>query len=295
MVGVTDVSALDVIGADTKDQYLNRIQSDINTALQKLYAVMPDHVLQRNDFKVIYPPTTLTLTGLGAYNKSFVSSTPFSGWMNGCTIRIDGDPNDNRIIDATTLEAPYMGTSGTRTATVFCDCILPTSNIASVDAPVRLGSQPYPDLVPVVARANLMDSWFIPVWNTGGLTACITRPIRRPQLYFVEAMTSNNVIKPRILLDTLPEAAYRLDFNTHLAAPRFEVSDLTSTTPIDLPLGYGESILEPLVRAEFSSFEAFNGDSKAYMKAAEVALQTVGSVAKFQTHVSNYTRVNPHE
>lgn len=53
---------------------------------------------------------------------------PMATAYAGCTIRIPGDGYDNQLqYDTGQLVRPYMGTSGTFTATVFGDAVVPTS------------------------------------------------------------------------------------------------------------------------------------------------------------------------
>jgi len=251
-----------------------RIANDVATVLQKVYAAMPAVMLDRPDSAPVRPPTTIAGLAVTQYSKTFTGTVPT--WAIGCTVLLPGDPNYNRILSTTGLLAPYMGTSGTVDATAWCDAILPSFSSAAIEAPVTLAG--YGQLNPVMARANLTprDAWREMMMNQ--------RIVGRPTQYFVEAISddTNGIIKPRILIDPLPDISYRLDFQVKLAAPTVSVDDLTDTAPLLVPLGYGESILVPMLRAEFSSFESFSGDKQAIREAGKVAFATLGSATKLQ-------------
>jgi hypothetical protein len=260
----------------------NRIATDITAVLQQIYAAMPAVLLDRPDSQPLRAPSTVSGFGVTQYSKTISGSVP--SWAIGCAVRLSGDDNWNRFVTSTTLLAPYMGLTGTVNATIYCDCIAPSLTVSSIEAPVVI--QGFGELIGVPTRANLggRDDW----------RETMDRIIGRPERFVVEAVSDDaaGVIKPRILVDPLPDQAYRLDFMVKLAAPRVEVADLTSTTPILLPLGYGESIILPMVRAAFSSFESFTGDKAAIRDAGKQAFATLGSTARFQGPIRQSVRTS---
>ncbi len=109
----------------------SRLIGDINRGLEAVgesnpavyYQVRPDQA------EVIRPPATVSVT-CTQYSKAVTFTAGYvSSWMPGCAILIDGDSTLNRIEDeaspsAPALAEPYMGASGTYSATVYNDWIM---------------------------------------------------------------------------------------------------------------------------------------------------------------------------
>jgi hypothetical protein len=123
-------------GLDT-DRDIADVAACITGAIQELYTLCPSSLLERQVGGVLRAPASVTLTAT-QYSNTISALTTYGAWMLGCTIRIEGDNLDNRIISSTELLRPYTGTGGSVTATVYADCMPMSATYAAVIAPVTL-------------------------------------------------------------------------------------------------------------------------------------------------------------
>lgn len=266
--------------------YLTRILDDLNAELQVIFASLPEWWSKETIGVSITAPTSRAAMVMTNGSRTF-SGGSIHDWMFGNTIVVSGDTRQNEIIDATTLRHPYLGTSGTQTAIVYFDAVKAPGgyNVMRILPPVKMLGD-HPDLVPMSGRAAIFAHGAV----QSAYGDSKAREIARPDGYIVEKFlhAGYGSIRPMLRLNKLPDAQYGVVFEA-MVGPE-AITDLTSTTAIPMPAGYGESILLPKVRYRFSSFKHWQGDAKRVQAEAEKADLVLGSLKDPKGHVDN--RVN---
>ena len=244
--------------------YLTRILDDLNAELQVIFASLPEWWSKETIGVSITAPTCRAAMVMTNGSRTF-SGGSIHDWMFGNTIVVSGDTRQNEIIDATTLRHPYLGTSGTQTAIVYFDAVKAPGgyNVMRILPPVKMLGD-HPDLVPLSGRAARASC-------SAGLSPSGAGYIVEKFLH-----AGYGSIRPMLRLNKLPDAQYGVVFEA-MVGPE-AITDLTSTTAIPMPAGYGESILLPKVRYRFSSFKHWQGDAKRVQAEAEKADLVLGSL-----------------
>lgn len=233
-----------------------RLLSDLNGVLQQLYAGGQ----QENKTALIRGPTTVTIDNVTAENTA-ITFAGFQAYMLGCTILIEGDFRENRLVKSSgtlALENAYLGSTGTNVnATLHFDCTTVGIEIAKIYEPMSLDRK-WP--------ITLEDRAVIDQLRIG----LDRRRIQRPLLAAVEdALDASGTPSRRILFDSLPDQAYMLHFRADVRAP--VVTSWEDARTALLPNGLDDSVLKPLVALAFSTHPDFTGNLAEITQAARAA------------------------
>ncbi|MBK1883659.1 hypothetical protein JIN85_14655 [Luteolibacter pohnpeiensis] len=232
---------------DLKEKSLSQLSADsrlelvdaINAAIQRLHELSPDHTKKTNGSLSLSAPVSAMLEVTNG-SRSFTGYTIIGDELF-CTIRISGDPIDNQITGDGNLLHPYNGPSGTVEAVIFGDAsALPATLMEVISDPLIIETGDYLKLSNPMARDYRSPN----------------RAICRPCRFRIEGNAlNNNPASPAIFrTDSLPDQAYRLEFEAKLSPLRVGFEDIV--TPGDeLPFRteHIESFLLPLARAELTS------------------------------------------
>lgn len=119
----------------------------MNAALEECYGQGSPWMRQDDRGDILRAPATVTIT-VTEGSRSGTITAGWQDWMAGCSIVITGHDVDNQIRDENaecTLKFPYGGTSGSKQALVYHDCITVDSDVLLVMEPVRVdGRRIYP-------------------------------------------------------------------------------------------------------------------------------------------------------
>lgn len=120
---------------------LDDIALNMTAAFQEIADDSPAEAMQQPGSAFLHAPANLTLTATeGSTTVSAV--TTYASWMEGCTIRIDGDDQDNELINSTTLARAYVGTTGSaKAATIYGDAVTLDETVQHVMEPLFLSNQ----------------------------------------------------------------------------------------------------------------------------------------------------------
>lgn len=233
-----------------------RMLTDLNAVLQQLYSGGQ----QENKTAFIRAPATVTINNVTTQDTA-ITFSGFASYMLGCTILIEGDWRENRLVKSNgtlTLENPYLGSTGTNvSAQLHFDCTTVGIEIAKIYEPMSLDRK---WSMTLVDRAVIDQLRF-------GLDR---RRIQRPILAAIEAaLDASGTPSRRILLDSLPDQDYILHFRADVRAP--VVTAWNDTRTALLPNGLDDSILKPLVLLAFSTHPDFTGDAGQVAAAAQIA------------------------
>ena len=285
MLGVEAIS-------DAPPQVLDRIVADLNTTIREIYTEAPDGWLGSTpQAEVLRAPTTASLTA--TLDSKVISFAGYASWMAGCTIVIDGDPQQNMLTaDAAagaTLVYPYSGTTGVHNATVYQDALNLHTSLAMVIPPVMLrDNATYNggwELTPLGQRDRMADQGGYGGRWDGSVHGVYPRQfpllsrekqVTRPYSYDMDQQnkTFNGVTSLRLTLNTLPDQKYWISFK---ARTFLTVSTVAGDTRTEfLPMGMDYAIMVPWLRYKFATWpdsRLSQNDLQGEFDAARMLLQ----------------------
>ena len=225
-----DLKEKDVASLAAADR--QEIGDAINGALQKLHDLSPPHAREADGSVLLAAPLAV-IVELAAGSAEFTGYTAGNEQLH-CTIRIEGDPVDNRITGANSLLHPYGGATGPRTAMIYHDAALIPEPFAEIISRPR-----------VLETRRVLEAYRVPgpAWEERGVS--------EPREYRVEANAVNQSSPaPAVLrVDPMPDRSYRLEMRVALAPARISFTDLLSGIR-ELPLReeHVEAYLLPIAR-----------------------------------------------
>lgn len=276
-VGVTqllpqpnDSELEDLLAGDLDD-----VVGDINGAMQEITNGSPGESREYPGGGLLFGPRQVTLTA--TTNSPVISAfAGFNASMIGCTIRIQGDTQDNEVVSATALAIPFVGTTGPNiAATVYGDCFTIDPSIKTIPGPVMI-----PNQIPLV-ECSSRDA-FMKYLGAPLVTDAAGRPwgypffyffqktVQRPRAWFMEGFyqTPLGYLPRRIRFAPMPDQNYQLSFRSTLNAPFFAYADIFDGTTEDdprtlipLPDGWVESILLPIAKQRYTANPRFRNES----------------------------------
>ena len=252
----------------------------INGALQELWDRAPVAVCFARLGIQLRAPATVSIQ-VAHESNALTGFAAYAPWMDGCTIRIDGDACDNELVDGTTLLRPYLSmsaTGGTVNATVFADCASPGPEVIGVVDPIgTCASVHLPKLLTRVSSRVEFESWWGIAQKRTGL----------PEVCFVETryFPSRSRLGIRLRVHPMPTVSMLLTYGARLNAPTVTVADVGAAsdpeTTLPIPGGWCESVLLPLALQRFSAHPNFTPESakEEIARQAEVARKMMQSAA----------------
>ena len=274
-----DASNLDSL-TGLREGDLEYMLACINGALQELWDRAPVAVCFARLGIQLRAPATVALQVSHESNAigEFASYVP---WMDGCTIRIDGDACDNELVDGSTLLRPYLSmstTGGTVNATVFADCASPGPEVIGVVDPIgTCAAGLLPTLLTRVSSRVEFESWWGIAQKRSGM----------PEVCFVETrfFPALSRLGIRLRVHPMPTVAMLLTYGARLNAPVVTPADVGAAsdpeTTLPIPGGWCESVLLPLALQRFSAHPNFTPDEARdeITRQAEVARKMMQSAA----------------
>jgi hypothetical protein len=206
----------------------------INGSIQRLHDRASDHSKTGVVSLSLDAPVTVSIGVTNGSRNVTVYAFP-SDTINR-SIRISGDNIDNQISGTTTLTHPYKGTSGTVSATIYCDAIsIPEPFAEVVTAPI------------ILETGERLTDCHTNLWLQG-----TKKNITQPISYWLEPNAANlNSTAPIVMrFGSYPDKVYRLQAEMITAPLRIEFADLL-THHVKLPIRaeHVESYLLPIARA----------------------------------------------
>ena len=244
-----------------RDGDIDEIVACINGALQELWDRAPVAVCFARLGIELRAPAQVTLQVTRDSN-AITGITGYAAWMDGCTIRLEGDATDNELVDGGTLLRPYLGASseggGTVSGTVFADCASPGPEVIGIVDPIgTCGSAHLPALLTrVTSRAEFESYWGI-----------ARRTVGMPEVCFVETryLPARSRLGIRLRVHPMPRDAMLLTYGARLNAPTITAADVGAATDpgtaFPIPGGWEEAVLLPLALQRFSAHPNFAPES----------------------------------
>lgn len=247
---------------------IQEVQDAANHALQILHDIAPVHSKKARASVTFFEPKTISLSVTK-------DSYDFTGWTPSgddlfCSIVIDGDESRNEIIGTGSLLLPYLGTTGTKTATVYHDAAAIPNTYAEIVLPlVDMDGDPLPVASPERDKKTGDPDW---MWVEDNASSQLTE------------------YGSVILLNTLPGRTIRYTFDAILAPIRMNLRDFTnSTVAIPLRAEHIESRLLPVTRGLLAGTDIWRNDNTRAraMTMMDYALESYRAVPQYQ-----YTPIN---
>lgn len=281
-------------GPSTGD--LQAIINALNEANIEIWGEAPSNLFRKNFGYYLHAPTTVSVAVTQFSTAATI--TTWSGWMEGCTIRISGDSADNEIAYQNVLVRPYMGGTGTTSAVVYADCIPFTDAvvtgsdvIGSVFAPVRLPG--YGDLSHCADRQTFLQECGLvdvvtPHTRPAGFLQSNTfnKQIATPSSYFVDTSNRQNEAYTMYLrVNPMPSLAVPITWEASLGPPTWTTADIDNgdhaTDPntsiyLPFPLMYLKRVARRIIAAD-GRFNNLSG-KELIVQHAEEAVASLGDL-----------------
>lgn len=254
----------------------------LNSALQECWTDNLPWVRPDERGVILYAPAVVSVACVNGSTAATI--TGWAEWMAGCSIVIEGADNDNQIrnnVAAAILKFPYSGTTGTHSATVYCDCVTLGTDVLKVIAPIkvdRLEIWPCPDPKSVNVSGQ-HDFGF-----TGNGDALRVAPsIGTTIIYGIETWSPSSILPPvtRLRLQAAPKVTGLLEYKIEITPPAVIVLDSTAQIPI--PFKFVELCLMPIARKRLTASPFFRDDGNA----AEIE-------SGYQTALAELKKLNPN-
>lgn len=253
--------------ADVRD-----ITTCIQGALQEVYTAAPSWQVERQVSGALRAPANITIS-VTEYSTA-CTITGFQSWMAGCTVGIDGDAVYNQLLSATELVRPYMSSTGSRTATVWCDSLAVPAAYCQVLSPIQF---PNRNPLPVVNdRQSFMYYNDAPVWsNANGYgyghagvvyyDSLSNKTVSEPCVAMCEFETLPGTAPALYLrVNPMPGQAYVVTYTAKLAPPVVTQDDIwdadsPNTDPaVQTFLANAEAVLLPYCLQRFTANPYFS-------------------------------------
>lgn len=225
----------------------------LNAALQEVCAEGPSALTEKPISEVLRPPAQITLNAT-QYSKTVSAVTGWASWMKGCTVRIQGDAQDNRLLSETELQSPFMGNTGTGTgATVYGDTLPLPSNYLNIIGPIELPDRRLVLVPDPSAYRDLQkrDNTGLVTYESYG--SFQNKMMGTPEIAFVDADYNAALTYLPIYLrvNPMPDRAYPIGFRVKCKPTLFTMADIeegdyTTDPGSTIPLEWTESVLLPV-------------------------------------------------
>lgn len=216
----------------------------LNGAMQELYGLSDDRLFSTGFSEKIFEPLNVSVdVTKGSRNLILLSlddnSDAFLPWMDGCTIIIDGDGNDNEInkdIDTVSLRHPAHDT-GIFNATIYHDSITLPAEFREIVSPIIIPG--VGEMFPATGEKDLRAKAF--GYNHfededygfnvhGGIDSAVfssSKPIGLPRFYWVDVRHQNDErATQRVKLLPMPNESNIIKFRASVTPPKYDISDI---------------------------------------------------------------------
>lgn len=268
------------------------VMTALNAGLQEMCGEGKPWIRKSEIGMRFHPPTAVTID-VSADDTAAEITSGREDWMTGCAIVIDGDDIDNQVrsnpsSDNVTLKFPYGGTTGTKTATVYCDALNLTEDVIEVLKPVRINGVP---IVPMNSPSEGRNPVACEDYGLDRRPDAAVPDAERvgdsagtPRYYHVGTFTEGDEQPAlRITLYPAPSAAGVIDFQAHLTPP--EINNLTSTSNLPVPFKHAHSVFLPIAAMALMQSPFFLGTAvpDALSKAYNTAIALIRDMSPNRT------------
>lgn len=238
----------------------------MNGALQEVFGKTSPHQRSAKRAAMLYAPAQITVSVTEGSSSATVTAGWVS-WMEGCGLVIDGHDYDNRILKhasgTLTLEAPYAGTTGSVSATAYCDSVSPGEDVMDIHDPLKIDNRlihPKTTRKAGVERAEDYGDSFL---GSVDIEPRLSASTGYPTHYHLDnyADTANKASVIRIRLSQAPKVKSILQYRAKLRPP--QIVRLEDTADLPIPHDFIESLFMPIARHHLMSSPFFRNTDAA--------------------------------
>lgn len=305
-VGVMSLSPANPSGqnVELEDGDIADVVMAMNAALQECWDDGPAEISQRPGSGFLNAPTTVTLDVTHG-SRTIASLTTFAAWMEGCTIRIEGDNADNEITSSTSLARHYTGSTGTGvSATVYGDSFTLDEGVQHIMQPVWVSDNRNGSGWPLPMANSLDEFMRVGGWpivadiNGRGISTSYPNPLflncrkpvgNRPYIWIQDGFydADSAYLKRRVRFSPMPDNATVMGYVELVTPPRILPEDIHDGSEATLPIpnGWVESIYLPICRQHMTGLSTFQSESakpeiaRAYRAAKARIINSTGAKA----------------
>jgi hypothetical protein len=246
----------------------------ITQAIGEIHEVSPIENREVSTGAILYGPTAVTLNVTqGSTTISGLSS--YAARMNGATIRIGGDDQDNELASQTQLARPYNGSTGSVSATIYGDSVTLPSTYSRAIGPLWLPNN-YPMPIADSLEEFIRMSGYPMVVSPDGrgdlspLFSFIRKSVGRPRVAMAVGAYDGTLeyVMRRLRVAPLPDQNYTLAFRAAVNPPKFTRNDIVSPLATLTVSGSGDSNANQSYTylCDINGYRAFSGVTHtAYM------------------------------
>lgn len=256
------------VADDNSGLYLADVVRHINGGAQELFAEGPEFLSRRPIGGVLPEPVQTTINSAVQYSTTAGVITTHSAWMTGCTVRIEGQP-DNRLISYNAGVSKFLlplPTSGNITATIYADAYFLGASVSQILPRPEIPGSHY--LEPALSESDLQDIYVEQDYGRARHSNPIstTSPVGTPLRYWIEPILVDGEPQPRFYLRVLPmpNKLFWLKFSALVSPPIVAVSDLDAanegagcTKTIPIPTDWNALYLIPIILQRYTGSPMF--------------------------------------
>lgn len=253
--------------ADLPADMLLDVLSAANAALAKLYALLPERFRKVPYSYTLRAAENVSVTFSAQYSNAVTAST-FLDRQIGCTVRLDGQSQDNMVTGTASVLDAVTGTDLVMTGQVFGDAVQVQDVIERITSDVKLYGQTIGRDYEVLFPDESVPGEYMGggIYSRRQLWRGIVEGPSRPRYYRVEPFGVSNDGDPSWFLRVrpLPDAAYTIRFDALVSARRMVFADFfnpSATVPILDAMA--DDIFLPLAEAELLDSPYYRDKSAA--------------------------------
>ena len=250
------------------------IAQAINSAIQKMYYLLPSYYKEMTEGLSLAGPQPVTLSVTQFSNQ--LATAVFTDAQIGCSVVLQGDPGWNTVLAPDALQNPYMGQTGTTSGTVYGDAWHSTR-------------YPFDRVIGDPQFSNRGDGLFfnqsIPNINSWGQTKPYAQSVGQPQGWFTQMLGQSQGNEPLMVIRFLPapDQAYSMFVRTSYCPKRLLRADYNSAAVIVVPDQFIEPVLIPLCYKELMgtpAWESRKDEQFILQRAAEAEIYAKNQIGQ---------------
>jgi hypothetical protein len=220
----------------------------LTQAIAEVHEVSPIENREASTGALLYGPVSATVD-VTQGSTTIANLSNYAARMNGGTIRIAGDDQDNELASQTQLARPYNGATATGVAaTIYGDTITLPATYSRAIGPLWLPNN-YPMPIADSLEEFIQMSGYPMVVSPDGrgdlspLFSFIRKSIGRPRVAMALGAYDGTIdyVRRRLRVAPLPDQNYTLAFRAAVNPPRFTRNDIVSPLTTLTVTGAGDS------------------------------------------------------
>lgn len=238
----------------------------LNGAFQDIYRLAPSAFSELPYSDVLRAPTAVTFTAT-QYSKTISSFLTWASWMKGCTVQFADEETDNTLISATELARPVMGSSGSKTGTVYADALLLPSTFGHIIEPIEIPNECH--LTVADSRKDFLKYAFAGSGNhfQGQIPGIGPKQNGIPRMVLIDTYRDSTTqgLPTFLRFAPMPSQAFQVEFMVKRKPPTYVPADVDSgdhtTDPNTLiPQDWVEAVLYAMARQRLTGCSDFSNE-----------------------------------